>query len=216
MTSGVAFDENYLDFWSDINKMGRVIALGGSMDDFAAGRHDRTTPPGERWHYVSVDTHVLGMVIRGATGRDVVDLMSERLIVPLGLETTPYYLTDGKGEAFVLGGLNLRTRDYARFGQLMLEGGRGIVPAEWIAASTTATAPTAAGTTGYGFQWWVPPGAVPGEFMAQGIYGQYIYIDRAAGTVVVVNAADREFEQPGVEAGNVAMLRALARAAAAP
>jgi CubicO group peptidase (beta-lactamase class C family) len=216
MTSGVAFDEDYLDFWSDINKMGRVIALGGSMDDFAAGRHDRASPPGERWHYVSVDTHVLGMVIRGATGRDVVDLMSERLIVPLGLEATPYYLTDGKGEAFVLGGLNLRTRDYARFGQLMLEGGRGIVPAEWIAASTTATAPTAAGATGYGFQWWVPPGAVPGEFMAQGIYGQYIYIDRAGGTVVVVNAADREFEQPGVEADSVAMLRALATAAAAP
>lgn len=216
MTSGLAFNEDYLDFWSDINKMGRVIALGGSMDGFAAGLKDRAATPGERWHYVSIDTHVLGMVIRGATGRDMVDLMSERLIAPLGLEAEPYYVTDGTGEAFVLGGLNLRTRDYARFGQVMLEGGRGIVPADWVAASTTASAPTEPGAMGYGYQWWVPPGAAAGEFMAQGIYGQYIHIDRARGTVVVVNAADRDFEQPGVEEANIAMLRALATAAAAP
>ena len=37
MTSGVAFDEDYLDYDSDINRMGRVLALGGSMDGFAAG-----------------------------------------------------------------------------------------------------------------------------------------------------------------------------------
>ena len=36
MSSGVLFNEDYLDFWSDINKMGRVLALGGSMDEFAA------------------------------------------------------------------------------------------------------------------------------------------------------------------------------------
>jgi hypothetical protein len=38
MSSGVEFDEDYLDFWSDINKMGRILALGGSMDDFTAGQ----------------------------------------------------------------------------------------------------------------------------------------------------------------------------------
>jgi CubicO group peptidase (beta-lactamase class C family) len=216
MTSGVVFNEDYLDFWSDINRMGRVLALGQSMDGFAEGLTDRAAEPGARWHYVSIDTHVLGMVIRGATGRDVVDLMSERLIAPLGLEATPYYVTDGLGEAFVLGGLNLTSRDYARFGQMMLEGGRGIVPADWATASTAASAPTAPGGMGYGFQWWIPPGATPGEFQAQGIYGQYIHVDRAQGTVVVVNAADRGFEEPGVEAGNIAMLRALAAAASAP
>ena len=216
MTSGVGFNEDYLDFWSDINKMGRVLALGGSMDGFAAGLKTRAAPPGTRWHYVSIDTHVLGMVIRGATGRDIVDLMAERLIAPLGLEAAPYYVTDGLGEAFVLGGLNLTSRDYARFGQMMLEGGRGIVPADWVAASTTASALTAAGGMGYGYQWWIPPGAEPGEFQAQGIYGQYIHIDLARGTVVVVNAADRGFEGAGVEAANIAMLRALSAAASGP
>lgn len=41
MSSGIEFDEDYLDFNSDINKMGRVLALGGSMDAFSAGQ-DRT------------------------------------------------------------------------------------------------------------------------------------------------------------------------------
>ena len=211
MSSGVAFNEDYLDFFSDINKMGRVLALGGSMDAFAAGLTTREATPGSRWHYVSIDTHVLGMVIRGATGKDIPELMEERLLGPLGLEAAPYYLTDGDGVAFVLGGLNLRTRDYARFGQMVVQGGQWqgvqVVPADWIAASTSAQA---ADGSAYGYQWWIPADAVPGEEMAQGIYGQYIYINRARGVVIAVNAADRGFEDAGVAEGNIAMLRAIA------
>jgi hypothetical protein len=216
MQSGVAFNEDYLDFWSDINKMGRVLALGQSMDDFAAGLTDRERSPGETWQYVSIDTHVIGMVIRGATGRGIADLMQEKLIGPMGLEAAPYYVTDGLGEPFVLGGLNLTARDYARMGQLFLQQGRRdgvqIVPADWVAASTTRQANTADGAIGYGYQWWVPAGAEPGEFLARGIYGQYIYVNRAAGIVVAVNAADRGFREPGAYESNIAMFRKIAAA----
>ena len=214
MASGVRFDEDYMAFFSDINKMGRVIGLGGSLDDFTAALKDRAYTPGQTWQYVSIDTHVLGMVIRGATGREIPDLMAEKLITPLGLEVEPAYVTDGTGQAFVLGGLNMTTRDYARLGQLFLQNGSAngsqIVPADWVVASTTASAPTAPGAIGYGYQWWVPKGAVPGEFMAMGIYGQFIYVNRNAGVVIAVNAADRHFTDAGVEDGNVAMFRAIA------
>jgi CubicO group peptidase (beta-lactamase class C family) len=210
MSSGVRFNEDYLDFNSDINRMGRVLALGGSMDAFAASL-TREVPPGSRWHYVSIDTHVVGMVIRGATGKDIPELMNDRLIGPLGLEADPYYLTDGKGVSFVLGGLNLRTRDYARFGQMVLQGGqwqgRQIVPADWVKRMTS---PQAKDGSAYGFQWWIPANAAPGEVMAQGIYGQYIYIDPGRGVVIAVNAADRGFEDAGVDEGNIAMLRRIA------
>ena len=211
MASGVKFNEDYLDFFSDINRMGRVLALGGSMDKFAAGLHERSDPPGTVWHYVSIDTHVIGMVIRGATGESVARLLQSRILDPMGLEADPYYVTDGLGEPFVLGGLNMRTRDYARIGQMVLQGGawqgRQIVPADWIDAATTASAP---GGEGYGFQWWLPPDAPPGEVMAQGVYGQYIYINRALGVVIAMNAADRGFEDAGVYDGSIAMLRAIA------
>ncbi|MGL4321998.1 MAG: serine hydrolase domain-containing protein [Paracoccaceae bacterium] len=211
MSSGVAFNEDYLDFYSDINKMGRVLALGGSMDAFAAGLSERAAEPGSKWHYVSIDTHVLGMVIRGATGRDIPELMEEKLLWPLGLQKDVVMLTDGDGVSFVLGGLNMTTRDYARFGQMVLQDGewqgQQIVPADWIAQSTS---PQAKDGSAYGYQWWIPANAVPGEVMAQGIYGQYIYINPALGVVIAVNAADRGFEDAGVAEGNVAMLRAIA------
>ncbi|WP_394345590.1 serine hydrolase domain-containing protein [Aliigemmobacter aestuarii] len=217
MQSGVTFNEDYLDFNSDINRMGRVLALGGSMDGFAADLKARDRAPGTGWQYVSIDTHVIGMVIRGATGRTIPDLVSEKLFGPLGLEAEPRYLTDGEGVAFVLGGLNLRTRDYARIGQLFLDlgraDGRQIVPEDWVLASTRPQAATAPGAMGYGYQWWIPPGSTEGEFQAQGVYGQYIYVNRPAGVVIAVNAADRGFTAEGVDARNTAMFRAIAAAA---
>lgn len=214
MASGVSFNEDYLDPKSDINRMGRVLALGGSMDDFAAAQNRSFAEAGAQWQYVSIDTHVLSMVVRGATGRPIAELLSEKIIAPMGLEHAPYYLTDGFGTAFVLGGLNLSTRDYARMGQMYLQNGRyngrQIVPADWVEASTLPSAPTAQGAIGYGYQWWIPQDAAKGEFMARGVYGQYIYINRARGVVIATNAADRKFRDAGVAAQNVAIFRAIA------
>ena len=214
MSSGVVFNEDYLDFNSDINRMGRVLALGWSMDGFAADLKESDSKPGTQWRYVSIDTHVIGMVIRGATGRSIPELLEEKVIIPMGFEKAPYYVTDGDGVAFVLGGLNVTTRDYARFGQMFLNGGRWngkqIVPQEWVTASTLPTAPTVHNHVGYGYQWWVPAGAVEGEFMARGIYGQYIYVNRPLGVVIATTAADRKFRDPGVADQNVAIFRLIA------
>ncbi len=214
MASGVAFNEDFLDYNSDINRMGRVLALGRRMDDFATALAETTAAAGEAWKYVSIDTHVVAMVLRAATGRSLVDLMSEKLIKPLNMSSTPYYLTDGASVAFALGGINMTTRDYARFGQLYLQNGvwngTQIVPRDWVEASTKASAPTEVGQLGYGYQWWVPIGAEPGEFMARGIYGQYIYINRGAGVVIATTAADRAFREDGVSDQNIAIFRKIA------
>ena len=217
MESGVKFNEDYLDYDSDINRMGRVLALGRRMDAFAADLTETVSPPGEAFRYVSINTHVLGMVVRGATGRPVPELLSEKIIQPMGLEYPPYYLTDGVGTAFVLGGLNLTTRDYARFGQMFLQdglfNGRQIVPADWVAASTTPSARTEPGAFRYGLHWWIPKDGDGDETLARGIYGQYIYLDKTRRVVVASNAADRGFREPGVSDSDIAAFRALARAA---
>ncbi len=130
----------------------------------------------------------------------------------LGLERDPYYVTDGEGVEFVLGGLNLTTRDYARLGLLVEQNGlwqgQQIVPADWLAESTAASAP---GGEGYGYQWWLPPQAEPGEVYARGVYGQFIWIDRDRDVVIAVNSADRQFREPGAMDQNIAMFRAIAR-----
>lgn len=214
MSSGVTFDEDYLDYNSDINRMGRVIALGGTMDGFTEALKDTFVDPGTQWQYVSIDTHVLGMVIRGATGRHVAGLLSEKIIQPLGYEESPYYITDGVGVAFVLGGLNIRTRDYARFGQMFLQngmyGGKQVVPADWVAESTIPSANTKPGELQYGYQWWMPKDAREGEFFGIGVYGQYVYVNRPLGVVIAVNSADRLFKEDGVTDSNIAMFRQIA------
>jgi len=216
MASGVSFDEDYMAFRSDINRMGRVLALGRSMDAFAIGQRDSFAEPGETWTYVSIDTHVLGMVIRGATGRSIPDLLNERVLRPLRLTVEPTYVTDGHGVAFVLGGLNLTTHDYALFGLMVASGGiafgERIVSEAWIEDSTRPSAPTAPGQTGYGYQWWMPPDARVGEFYGRGIYGQYLYIDRTRGVVIAANGADRAFRDPGVNDSNIEMFRRIAEA----
>jgi CubicO group peptidase (beta-lactamase class C family) len=216
MASGIAFDEDYLSFFSDINRMGRVLALGGSMDAFARAQTRREARPGARWQYCSIDTHVIGMVIAGATGQDVGSLMETRLIAPLGLEGRPFYLADGYGTAFVLGGLNMPTRDYARFGAMIAAGGlwngQQIVPEAWVDQMIAPSAPHSPDCGGaYGYQWWLPEGSASGECLARGIYGQYIHIDRQRGTVIAVNAADLRFRDADRLVQDMALFRALAR-----
>ncbi len=216
MTSGVSFDEDYLAPGSDINRLGRYLTAGRGMDDFVCAMTERHSAPGARWAYASTDTHALGMAIRGATGTDIPALLSELIFAPMSLEAVPRIVTDAHGTDIVLGGLTMRTRDYARLGLMVLQGGawqgRQIVPSDWIACATAPVADTPSGQPGYGYQWWIPQNAARGEVMACGIYGQYIYIAPARDTVIVITSANRDFGTPGVFEGHVALCRGLAAA----
>jgi len=223
MSTGVYFNEDYGDFYSDINRMGRLMALGGSFDDFAASL-TREREQGTYMHYVSINTHVLGMVLRAATGRSIADYFDEKLWSKLDTERDAIYISDSTGEPMVLGGLNLITRDYARFGRLYRDhgiiDGEQVIPAKWIEDSITPDAPhlmpgvrdNSDTDLGYGYQWWIPQHA-DGEFMAIGIYGQYIYVNRKTDVVIVKNSAHRGFMDNHYESKDisVAAFRAIAR-----
>ena len=199
MSSGVKWNEDYQDFYSDINKMGRVLAIGGSLDQMTSELVNESTP-GKVFHYVSMDTHVIGMILRRVTDKSLVELIQQNLWNTIGMESDAYWLTDSQGTAFALGGLNVTTRDYARFGRLLLNNGAfngmQIVSAEWIKAATTPQAEylkPQADKLGYGYQIWLPPEAEQGEFFCVGVYGQYIYVNQQHNVVIVKNSADLGF-----------------------
>jgi CubicO group peptidase (beta-lactamase class C family) len=195
MSSGVGFNEDYGDFNSDINVMGRYFALGMPMSEFAK-RLKRAREPGTYNLYVSIDTQVLGMILVKATGKSITDYMSEKLWSKIGAESEAYWIVDKSVMEFAIGGLNVTARDYSKLGQLFLDSGKWqgnqLVPAQWVRASITPDAPhlmpgkrnSALREDGYGFQWWIPYGAED-EFNAQGIYGQFIYIDPDKEMVIV-------------------------------
>ncbi|GLQ30731.1 serine hydrolase domain-containing protein [Litoribrevibacter albus] len=203
MSSGVRFNEDYQDFNSDINRFGRLMALGGSFDEFAASLENERQP-GTYMHYVSMDTHVLGMVLRSATGESIEDYFNKNLWTPLRPEASTHFIVDSTGQPMVLGGLNMRTRDFAKLGKLYLDDGKWmgqqLVPYEWVRASVTPDAPhlvpgkrdTADLVLGYGYQWWLPVNADQ-EFMAIGVYDQFIYVNQKANVVIVKNSANTHF-----------------------
>jgi len=223
MSSGVYFNEDYGDFNSDINRFGRIMALGGSFDDFAATLTSEREQ-GTFMHYVSIDTHVIGMVLRAATGHSISDYFDKKLWSKLGAEQDAMYITDPTGQPMVLGGLNLITRDYARMGMLYRDkgiiNGEQVVPVQWIEDSITPDAShlmpgkrdNATTDFGYGYQWSLPSD-MDQDFLAMGVYGQYIYINRKYNVVIAQNSANRDFMSNGYESKSIAVaaLRAIAQ-----
>jgi hypothetical protein len=118
-----------------------------------------------------------------------------------------------------LGGLNLTLRDFAKLGSLYLHDGaldgKQIVPAEWVAVSTAADAPhiqPEQDDFGYGYQWWLPL-SEDGEYMAMGVYGQYIYINPRNNTVIVKLSANPHYNDlsyiPSSDHSHLAFFRSI-------
>lgn len=229
MSSGVKFNEDYGDFYSDINRFSRAIAFGTPLDDFSASLQQEREP-GTFHHYVSIDTQVLGMILVRATGISLSEYLSEKIWQPMGMQDPAYWMKDGNGMELALGGLNITLRDYAKFGWMYLYQGqwlnaRGqslqIVPEQWVIDSITPDAahlipgksnPLSDSSDGYGYQWWIPAGA-DDEYMARGIYGQYIYIDPDQNLVIVKNSANPTYTDKSKNWGDkhVAMFRAISQ-----
>ena len=98
-------------------------------------------PGGQIWNYNSGGTLLLEAVIAKAAGRALDDVASEFLFNPLGI--IDYAWTkNSKSGILEVGGLRLRSRDLAKIGQLVVNGGnwngRQIVSQKWVKESTTA------------------------------------------------------------------------------
>jgi CubicO group peptidase (beta-lactamase class C family) len=143
--------------------------------------------PGSAFEYSTGTTAlVAGIAAEALGGCAALDAyLRERLLDPIGI-TTAQIMTDAGG-CFVGGfGLDMTSRDFARFGLLNLRGGRWdgqqVVPARWIDAERTPS-PT---NPQYGLHWWL---GSPNRFLAVGLGGQQVAIIPAADLVIVVNTA---------------------------
>ena len=98
MSSGVEFSEVY-DGHDDIARLGRALFVEETKDPAAvvAQFNTRTAPPGTRWHYASVETEILGLVLRSATGTPVADYLHDRIWDAIGTEADASWAIDGSG-----------------------------------------------------------------------------------------------------------------------
>lgn len=200
MSSGVRWNEDYGNLDSDLVRS-VVAMLLGSLDDFSASV-PRENDPGSYNRYASIDTQVLGMVIRGATGSSYQQYFDRKLWSKLGVEHGAHLMVDAVGEPLVYGGVNISLRDMVRFGKLYLDKGvnhkgERLVSSAWIDASTIpdgehvqpgANNPQSDSGFGYGYQWWIPL-QPDDDYSAIGIYGQFIYINPKRNIVIAKTSA---------------------------
>lgn len=151
---------------------------------------------GQAFGYKTVNTDVLGWVIARATGRNVAQLLSERIWSRLGSEQDAYFSVDSIGTPFAGGGFNAGLRDLGRFGEMLRNNGRfngqQIVPETVVNDIRQGGDKRAFAKAGYSqlqgwsyrSMWWVTHNP-DGAFMARGVHGQSIYIDPKAEMVIV-------------------------------
>jgi CubicO group peptidase (beta-lactamase class C family) len=202
MCSGAGGYEDYEDPNSTICQFERAITNGGDVHELVRDL-DRTSEPGVRFNYSTLDSQVLGWLLEAATGLPLATYATSRLWEPMGAEFDAFYFLTRRQPRTAIGGgsMNAATRDLARLGLLMARGGelggRRIVPEAWALRSRGRAVghlePGALGLDwpahyGYSNQWWTLGGGRR-AFTGIGIHGQYIYVDPDADVVIVKTGA---------------------------
>jgi CubicO group peptidase (beta-lactamase class C family) len=168
---------------------GSILALMASLP--------RAAPPGTRWNYSTGETHVVGALVRAATGRPVADYLSDRIWSRFGMEEDARWWLEAPDGLEVGGsGLTATLRDYGRFGLFLLGGGQAggerILPDNWVAE---ASRPQTVGgeRIDYGYMVWPvsdAAGAINEDaFEAVGIFGQHVYVNPSERLVIVIWSA---------------------------
>jgi CubicO group peptidase (beta-lactamase class C family) len=191
MTSGVRWREDYTDTTSDITRFyGQRIEPGLSRTVSYMRRLPREASPGSRWVYKTGETHLIGVLVIEATKKGLAAYLSEKIWGPYGMEQDAAWQVDPTGYELAGCCLVAGLRDYARFGQFILDGarinGESIVPEGWLEAATSRQVGTDRPGRGYGYQWWTWD---TGGFAALGIYGQLIHLDPSRRLVVAMSSA---------------------------
>jgi len=198
MASGVKWNETYSDASSDRRALLRAQISqepGSAMGVMAA--LPRAAQPGTVNNYSTGETQVLGEIVRGAVGKSLADYLSEKIWVPYGMEADATWWLDSPDGVEIGGsGISATLRDYGRFGQFFLEGGKiggaSILPEGWTREAAGPTKLQDGAALNYGYMWWTgwtAPSREDGAFVAVGIHGQYIYINPARNVVIVTFGA---------------------------
>ncbi len=187
MTSGVAWNEDYGDPKSDVARFNNHVPEPG-VDALVSymRKLPRAAPAGTRWNYSTGETNLVGVMLMAAIKKPLAEYLQEKIWQPVGMEQKATWLLSKTGKEISGCCLQAAPRDYARFGQFILEGakvgGEPLVPEGWLQQATTKQADIHEPGRGYGYQWWTYD---DGSFSARGIFGQGVFIDPKRQLVIV-------------------------------
>jgi CubicO group peptidase (beta-lactamase class C family) len=183
MTSGIDFKESY------INPFGQAAKFyyGRQLERYCEKLKCKDEP-GTKFNYVSGDTQLLGMILQQVLKeKSITQYFDEKIWSKLGMEFSGSWSTDKKdGIEKTFCCINARARDFAKLGRLYLKKGewqgQQLVPRSWVEVSTKVDEQEGS-VWFYQYQWWIPNKT--GAFMAEGILGQFVYVDPNKEMIIV-------------------------------
>lgn len=198
MTSGVRWDDTHTDPTSQRRHMLelQIEQQPGAILRYVASL-PRAAEPGAVWNYSTGETHVVGALVRAATGAWLADYLSEKIWARFGMQSDATWWLESPGGLEIAGsGISATLRDYARFGAFLMQesvaGSEQVLPVGWV---REATSPRQIGgkRLDYGYMWWPVASAEgsfeDGAFSGRGIFGQFIYVNPRRQVVVAVLSA---------------------------
>jgi CubicO group peptidase (beta-lactamase class C family) len=192
MSSGVKWNEDYVDPNSDVARAGQSVTEPGVNPMVSYLRKlPRAHEPGTTFHYNTGETDLVGVLISKATGESLAQYASDKIWRPYGMEQDGVWMTDPGGQD--RGGccISMTLRDYGRMGLFITGGGvaagKQVVPKDWVAEATRQQIVNndAKPPGGYGYFWWM----VGGGYSGIGIFGQSLTVFPADHLIIVQNAA---------------------------
>jgi len=184
MTSGLDFNESYYNPFGDAATYYYGRNLRKSISK-AKLKHE----PGTSFEYVSGSPQILGLVLEKALkNKTITQYFQEKIWSQIGMEYNASWSIDKKknGLEKTFCCINARTRDFAKIGRLYLNNGnwneKQIVPETWVKQSTKVDTKNGSASY-YQYQWWLP--SLSGDYMAEGILGQFIYVNPDKNLIIV-------------------------------
>jgi CubicO group peptidase (beta-lactamase class C family) len=156
--------------------------------------------PGSIFCYNNAATFVLGAAVQKRSGQTLVDYLNPRLFQPLGIDRC-YWQSDTQGRNIGFSGLHVTTEAIARFGRLIIDGGRigdrQILDPDWLATATSTQTDNSNRdeanldwTQGYGYQFWMARHGFRGD----GAYGQFCIVLPEQDALVITTAATENMQ----------------------
>jgi CubicO group peptidase (beta-lactamase class C family) len=200
MASGLRWNEQDVFYSHPTNDIVQ-LHLADDAIAYVLGK-DLVHPPMTEWYYNGGGVTLVGEIVRRTSGHRLDELAQQHLFGPLGITGAQWSLLRS-GVVDALGGLDLRPRDMAKLGQVVLNGGtwrgRRIVSEDWINAMTSRHVRFNA-TDGYGYYGWAKTYVTESDSIptmrADGWGGQRIEVFPTLDLVVVFTGGNYTISRP--------------------
>ncbi len=184
MTSGLKFNESYFNPFGHAAK----FYYGRNLEKLSL-KLKLKQEPNNNTDYVSGNTQLLGLVlIKALKGKTISQYLEEKIWEQIGMEYDATWSIDNKknGVEKTFCCINARAIDFAKIGRLYLNkgdwDGNQIISKNWVDNSTKLDSLNGS-DLGYQYQWWIPN--KKGDFMAEGILGQFIFVSPKENLIIV-------------------------------